>query len=88
MTTTELAEVEAWKDDEIIAEIGQQFATTWGTTRRGETRQIYDNMMLGCLCPAIAESLLRGKDSLPPLPGVAAYFDKVQTDSKLPRVAL
>jgi hypothetical protein len=87
MTTTELAEIEAWKDDEIIKDTGTQFATTWGTSKRPATRQIYDNMMLEGLCPIVAAALLRGKESVAP-EFMSTYFDKVQTDNKLPRVAL
>ena len=56
MTTTELAEIEAWKDDEIIKDTGTQFATTWGTSKRPATRQIYDNMMLEGLHTARAST--------------------------------
>ena len=56
MTSTELAEIEAWKDDEIIKDIGIQFATTWGTSKRPATRQICDNMMLEGLHTARAST--------------------------------
>ena len=87
MTSTELAEIEAWKDDEIIKDIGIHFATTWGTSKRLATRQIYDNMMLEGLCPIVAAALLHGKDSVAP-EFMSTHFDKVQTDNKLPRTAL
>ena len=70
MTSTELTEIEAWrtrwKDNEIIKDIGTQLATTWGTSKRPATRQIYDNMMLEGLCPIVAAALLHGKDSVAP----------------------
>ena len=60
MTSTELTEIEAWrtrwKDDEIIKDIGTQLATTWGTSKRPATRQIYDNMMLEGLHTARAST--------------------------------
>ena len=60
MTSTELTEIEAWrtrwKDNEIIKDIGTQFTTTWGTSKRPATRQIYDNMMLKGLHTARAST--------------------------------
>ena len=60
MTSTELTEIEAWrtrwKDNEIIKDIGTQLATTWGTSKRPATRQIYDNMMLEGLRTARAST--------------------------------
>jgi hypothetical protein len=38
MATREMAEIEAWKDDEIIKEYGRQFAAVWGTSKRASTR--------------------------------------------------
>jgi hypothetical protein len=84
MTTTEMAEIEAWKDDEIINDCGIQFATIWGSSKKASTRQIYDNMMLEGLCPKVAEALFRGKNSVAP-EFMSTHFDKVQTDNKLPR---
>jgi hypothetical protein len=87
MTTTEMAEIEAWKDDETMNECGIQFATVWGSSKKASTRQIYDNMMLESLCPKVAEALFRGKNSVAP-EFMSTYLDKVQTDNKLPRTAL
>ena len=60
MTSTELTEIEAWrtrwKDDKTIKDIGTQFTTTWGTSKRPATRQIYDNMMLKGLHTARASA--------------------------------
>ena len=61
MTTTEMAEIEAWKDDAIINECGIQFATVWGSSKKASTRQICDNMVLESLCPKAAEALFRGR---------------------------
>jgi hypothetical protein len=44
-------------------------------------------MMLEGLCPIVAAALLHGKDSVAP-EFMSTHFDKVQTDNKLPRVAL
>ena len=56
MTTTEIADIEAWKDDEIINEYGVQFATVWGSSKEASTRQIYDNMVLEGLHTARAST--------------------------------
>jgi hypothetical protein len=87
MTTTEMAEIEAWKDDEIINDCGIQFAAIWGSSKKAATRQICDNMVLEGLCPVVAEALFRGKDSVAP-EFMGIFFDKVQTENKLPRTAL
>ena len=44
-------------------------------------------MMLEGLCPKVAEALFRGKTSVAP-EFMSTYFDKVQTENKLPRTAL
>ena len=44
-------------------------------------------MKLEGLCPKVAEALLRGKNSVAP-EFMSTYFDKVQTENKLPRTAL
>jgi hypothetical protein len=87
MTTTEIADIEAWKDDEIINEYGVQFATVWGSSKKASKRQICDNMVLESLDAEVAEALLRGKESIAP-EFMSTYFDKIQTDNKLPRTAL
>jgi hypothetical protein len=89
MTTTEIADIEAWKDDEIINEcgVGLQFATIWGSSKKASTRQICGNMVLEGLCPKVAKALFRGKNSVAP-EFMSTYFDKVQTENKLPRTAL
>ena len=87
MTTTEIADIEAWKDDEIINECGVQFATIWGSSKEASTRQIYDNMVLEGLCSKVAKALFRGTNSTAP-EFMSTYFDKVQTENKLPRTAL
>jgi hypothetical protein len=62
MTTTELAKVEAWKDEEIISGCGKQFAAMWGAAKRASPRQICDDMVMKGLDKEVAGVLLRGKE--------------------------